>query len=151
VREVGGGVLKWAPFDEMLRPLMIDAQPIRASDRVDSARRHRCILGRPEHSKHASVRRTHLPVTRGATTVIGGQVSVIGYVIEGSEVRLVNASQAEHRDPVLEQFLVFLRRDLADHPERVAVFPASLLKRAQAAGSGVAIDHDAPVDGAIAL
>jgi antitoxin PrlF len=85
-------------------------------------------------------------------TVLGLQPGErIGYLIEGSEVRLVNASQLEHRDPVLEQFLVFLRRDLAIHPERVAVFPASLLKRAQVAGSGVAIDHEAPADGAIVL
>jgi antitoxin PrlF len=85
-------------------------------------------------------------------TVLGLQPGErIGYVIEGSEVRLVNASALEHRDPVLDRFLTFLGRDLANHPDRIEAFPRSLLERARAATTGVAIDHDAPIDGATAL
>lgn len=75
----------------------------------------------------------------------------IGYVIEGNEVRLVNASTLEHHDPLLDKFLAFLGRDLAKHPDRVEVFPASLLDRARAVTSGIAIDHEAPINGAIPL
>jgi antitoxin PrlF len=75
----------------------------------------------------------------------------IGYVIEGNEVRLVNASTLEHDDPVLDEFLAFLGRDIARHPDRVGVFPASLLERAQAMTSGIIIDHESTINGAIAL
>jgi antitoxin PrlF len=75
----------------------------------------------------------------------------LGYVIEGNDVRLVNASTLEHDDPVLHKFLAFLGRDLAKHPDRISAFPASLLKRARAVAAGVAIDHDAPLDGGITL
>ena len=75
----------------------------------------------------------------------------VGYVIEGNEIRLVNASTLEHDDPVLDRFLNFLGRDLAEHPDRVSLFPAPLLERARAITAGVTIDHDAPLDGAIAL
>lgn len=85
-------------------------------------------------------------------TVLGLQPGErIGYVIDGSEIRLVNASTIEHEDPVLDKFLAFLGRDLARHPERLSAFPESLLQRARAIASGVTIDHDAPIDGAIAL
>jgi antitoxin PrlF len=75
----------------------------------------------------------------------------LGYIIEGSDVRLVNASALEHEDPVLENFLTFLGRDLATHPDRLTAFPQSLLERAQAITSGIPIDHDASIDGAIVL
>jgi antitoxin PrlF len=85
-------------------------------------------------------------------TVLGLQPGErIGYVIEGSEVRLVNASVLEHSDPVLDKFLAFLGRDLAKHPERVDAFPVSLLERARAITSGIPLDHDSPIDGAVAL
>lgn len=85
-------------------------------------------------------------------TVLGLQPGErIGYVIDGNEIRLVNVSSLEHEDPVLDKFLAFLGRDLAKHPDRLAAFPASLLERARAIASGVAIDHQAPIDGVIAL
>lgn len=89
------------------------------------------------------------PAVRTVLGLEGGER--IGYVIEGNEVRLVNASSLEHEDPVLEKFLTFLGKDMAKHPERIAAFPPSLLRRAQAVASGVAIDHDESIDGAIAL
>jgi antitoxin PrlF len=75
----------------------------------------------------------------------------IGYIIEGSDVRLVNASALEHEDPVLENFLAFLGRDLAARPDRLTAFPPSLLERAAAITSGIRIDHDAAIDDAIGL
>ena len=85
-------------------------------------------------------------------TVLGLQPGErIGYVIEGNEIRLVNASALEHDDPVLDKFLSFLGRDLARHPDHVGAFPALLLARARAMTSGVVIDHESPIEGAIAL
>jgi antitoxin PrlF len=57
----------------------------------------------------------------------------------------------EDDDPVLNEFLAFLARDLAKRPDRVSVFPASLLARARDAARGVAIEHDEPLDGAVEL
>ena len=85
-------------------------------------------------------------------TVLGIQPGGrIGYLIEGSDVHLVNASSLDHDDPVLTGFLTFLGRDMAKHPDRLGVLPATLLARARAIASGVPIDHSAPIDGAIAL
>ena len=85
-------------------------------------------------------------------TVLGLQTGErLGYVIDGDQVRLVNASALEHDDPVLDEFMRFLGQDLASHPERLEAFPASLLRRARAATRGVRIDHNTPLDGATAL
>jgi antitoxin PrlF len=75
----------------------------------------------------------------------------IGYIIEGNQVRLVNASAVEHADPVIDRFLAFIGRDLEAHPERVRALPESLLKRARSLTRGVAIDHDAPIEGDVGL
>lgn len=101
-------------------------------------------------SKLTARSQTTLP--RAVRTVLGLDAGArIGYVIEGGNVRLVNASALENEDPVLENFLTFLGRDMAEHPERIAAFPKSLLRRAREATEGVAIDHDAPLDGAVDL
>jgi len=85
-------------------------------------------------------------------TVLGLQAGErVGYVIEGNEIRLVNASAVEHHDPVLDMFLVFLGRDLAEHPDKILALPALLVERARAISAGVAIDHEAPIDGDVAI
>lgn len=75
----------------------------------------------------------------------------VGYVIEGNEVKLVNASAQDHDDPVLDGFLRFLATDMARNPDRLAPFPEALLTRARELTAGIAIDHDAPIDGVTAL
>lgn len=72
----------------------------------------------------------------------------LGYVIEGNEVRLVNASAMEHVDRSIEDFLSFLGRDLGTH---VSAFPESLVARARALVRDVHIDHDAPIEGDVGL
>lgn len=75
----------------------------------------------------------------------------LGYIIQGDEVKLVNASAVEEvDDPVLERFLGMLTASIekADH---VAPFPPSLLERARAITEGIKIDHDSPIDGVTAL
>jgi len=76
----------------------------------------------------------------------------LGYIIEGNEVRLVNASALqEHEDPIVTGFLHLLASDLEAHPGRVKVFPSELLARAKELTEDVEIDHEAPIDGATAL
>lgn len=75
----------------------------------------------------------------------------IGYIIDGEEVRLVNASEDRRDDPVIEGFLAFLARDMEAHPERISPVPESLLARAQELWAKVDIDHDAPIEDAIEL
>lgn len=96
--------------------------------------------------------RSQTTVPPGVRKVLGLAAGErLGYIIEGDTVRLVNASALEHEDPTLQKFLAFLERDLERHPERFAAFPRALLERAQAAAAGVEIDHDAPIEGAVAL
>lgn len=72
----------------------------------------------------------------------------VGYVIEGNQVRLINATALEHEDPVIDRFLAFLARDM---DRNLTVFPASLLKRARALTRNVAVDHDAAIEGEVGL
>jgi len=96
--------------------------------------------------------RSQTTVPKGVRTVLGVRPGdQIGYLIEGTEVRLVSVAGAEHADPALEPFLEFLRADLSRHPERVTVFPREFIARIKALTKHVVIDHDAPIDGAVAL
>lgn len=72
----------------------------------------------------------------------------IGYVIEGNQVRLVNATALEHDDPAIDRFLAFLAGDM---DRNLSAFPASLLERARALTSNVVIDHDAEIEGDVGL
>jgi antitoxin PrlF len=97
-------------------------------------------------------KRSQTTVPRGVRSALGlGPGEKIGYIVEGNRVVLVNASATEHKDPVLTQFLAFVAKDLEDHPARVVGFPRHLLERARALTGRVPIDHDAPIEGAVAL
>lgn len=90
------------------------------------------------------------PAVREALHLEAGER--LGYVIEGDEVRLVNASAVEeHEDPVLHGFLALLASDLESHPSRVKVFPPELLARARVLTRDVEIDHEAPIEGVTAF
>ncbi len=77
----------------------------------------------------------------------------VGYLVEGDEVRLINATReaAGESDPVIERFLAFLAQDLEKRPDEIQPVPAWLLARARDLVEAVAIDHDAPIEGAIEL
>ncbi|MEX2530536.1 MAG: type II toxin-antitoxin system PrlF family antitoxin [Gemmatimonadota bacterium] len=76
----------------------------------------------------------------------------LGYIIEGNEVRLVNATALEeHEDPIITGFLELLASDLKTYPERVEAFPSELLERARELTKDVEIDHDAPIEGVTVL
>jgi antitoxin PrlF len=68
----------------------------------------------------------------------------IHYSIRPSgEVVLTRAEASEGEDPVLGQFLGFLARDIASHPERLRAVDAGLVQRLQSLVGGIEVDLDA--------
>ena len=55
---------------------------------------------------------------------------------------LTRAASPEADDPVLGQFLGFLARDIASHPERLQAVDAGLLQRLQSLIGGIEVDLD---------
>lgn len=73
-----------------------------------------------------------------------GKRDKIRYTIHpGGEVVLSRAEPTEEYDPVLGQFLGFLARDIASHPERLQVIDASFVQRLQSLTDGIEVDLDA--------
>ncbi|MBI4757166.1 MAG: type II toxin-antitoxin system PrlF family antitoxin [Betaproteobacteria bacterium] len=73
-----------------------------------------------------------------------GKRDKIHYTIRpGGEVVLSRAEPAEGDDPVLGQFLGFLARDIASHPERLQAIDASFVQRLQSLTGGIELDLDA--------
>lgn len=61
------------------------------------------------------------------------------------EVVLTRVDTAEVDDPVLAQFLSFLARDIASHPERLQAVDASFVQRLQSLTGNIEVDLDAPL------
>ncbi len=73
-----------------------------------------------------------------------GKRDKIQYTIRPSgEVVLSRAASQEDDDPVLGQFLGFLARDMASHPERLQAVDAGLVQRLQSLVDGIEVDLDA--------
>jgi len=73
-----------------------------------------------------------------------GKRDKIRYSIRPSgEVVLTRAEAFEGDDPVLGQFLGFLARDIASHPERLRAVDAGLVQRLQSLVGGIEVDLDA--------
>jgi len=71
-----------------------------------------------------------------------GKRDKIHYTIRpGGEVVLTRAEVVEE-DPVLGQFLGFLARDIASHPERLQGIDPSLVRRLQLLTGGIEVDLD---------
>lgn len=61
----------------------------------------------------------------------------------GGEVVLTRVEAPEGDDPVLGQFLGFLARDIASHPERLQAINTSLVQRIQSLVGGIEVDLNA--------
>ena len=61
------------------------------------------------------------------------------------EVVITRASDAQGEDPLLGQFLGFLARDIASHPERLRSVDTDFVQRIQSLVGSVEVDLDAPV------
>lgn len=73
-----------------------------------------------------------------------GKRDKIHYTIHPSgEVVLTRAETSEGDDPVLNRFLGFLARDIANHPDRLQALDASLVQRLESLVSGVEVDLNA--------
>jgi len=57
--------------------------------------------------------------------------------------RSASTEGCEVDDPVLGQFLSFLARDIASHPERLQAVDAGLVERLQSLVGGIEVDLDA--------
>jgi len=75
-----------------------------------------------------------------------GKRDKIHYTIRpNGEVVLSRAQAAEANDPVLGQFLDFLSRDIAHHPEHLQALDANFVQRLQSLTRGIEVDLDAPL------
>lgn len=75
-----------------------------------------------------------------------GKRDKIHYTIRpNGEVVLTRAEDSEAADPVLGQFLNFLARDVANHPERLQAVDAGLVQRLNALVGDIEVDLDAPL------
>ncbi len=72
-----------------------------------------------------------------------GKRDKIHYIIRDGEVVLTRAEVNDGDDPVLGQFLGFLARDIASHPERIQAVDTGLVQRIQSLVGGVKVDLDA--------
>lgn len=73
-----------------------------------------------------------------------GKRDKLHYAIRpNGEVVLTRADTVERQDPVLGQFLSFLAKDLADHPERLQAVDPELVQRIQSLVSNIEVDFDA--------
>jgi len=75
-----------------------------------------------------------------------GKRDKIHYTIRpNGEVVITRATHAEGDDPVIGQFLGFLARDIASHPERLQAVDSNLVARIQSLAGNVEVDLDAPL------
>lgn len=75
-----------------------------------------------------------------------GKRDKIHYTIRpNGEVVLSRAQAAEANDPVLSQFLSFLSRDIARHPEHLQALDTRFVQRLQVLTRGIDADLDAPL------
>lgn len=85
---------------------------------------------------------TTVPETVRRTLRLGKRDKLHYAIRPNGEVVLTRADTAEHQDPVLGQFLNFLAKDLADHPERLQGIDAQLVHRIQSLVGPVEVDFD---------
>ena len=86
---------------------------------------------------------TTVPETVRRALGLGKRDKVHYTIRPGGEVVLTRAASVEQDDPVLGQFLGFLARDIASHPERLQAVDAGLAQRLQSLVGGIEVDLDA--------
>lgn len=75
-----------------------------------------------------------------------GKHDKIHYTVRSNgEVVLTRAEVLQDDDPVMGQFLVFLARDIADHPERLRAINSDLVQRLNSLVSGAEVNLDSPL------
>ena len=75
-----------------------------------------------------------------------GKRDKIHYTIRpGGEIVLTRVDAPEVDDPVLGQFLGFLARDIASHPERLQAIDSDFVQHLQSLTGGIEVDLDTPL------
>jgi antitoxin PrlF len=69
----------------------------------------------------------------------------IHYTIRPTGEVVLTRAETSEDDSVLGQFLSFLARDIASHPERLQAVDASLVARIHALAGDIEVDLDAPL------
>jgi antitoxin PrlF len=86
---------------------------------------------------------TTVPETVRRALRLGKRDKIHYAVRPNGEVVLTRAEASKGDDPVLGQFLGFLARDIASHPERLRAVDAGLVQRLQSLVGGIEVDLDA--------
>jgi len=72
-----------------------------------------------------------------------GKRDEIRYELKDGNVVISRAEAAAEADPGMSQFLSFLAKDIAAHPERVKAVDAGFVERLRGLAEGVDVDLDA--------
>jgi len=89
---------------------------------------------------------TTVPETVRRALRLGKRDKILYSIRPSGEVVLTRSTSPEGLeadDPVLGQFLGFLARDMASHPERLQAVDADLVDRLQSLVGGIEVDLDA--------
>lgn len=85
---------------------------------------------------------TTVPETVRRALRLGKRDKILYTIRPGGEVVLRRADTSAGDDPVLGEFLGFLARDMASHPERLQAVDAGFLQRLQSLTGGIEVDVD---------
>lgn len=88
---------------------------------------------------------TTVPETVRRALKLGKRDKIHYSIRPDGEVVLTRAAPVQGEDPVLGQFLGFLARDIASHPERLQTIDAGLVHRIQSLVGNVEVDLDVPL------
>jgi antitoxin PrlF len=88
---------------------------------------------------------TTVPETVRRALKLGKRDKIHYSIRPDGAVLLTRAAHANDADPVLGQFLGFLVRDIASHPDRLQGIDAGLVLRLQALAGDADVDLDAPL------
>ncbi len=88
---------------------------------------------------------TTVPETVRRALRLGKRDKIHYSIRPGGEVVLTRAEHNEGEDPVIGQFLSFLARDMATHPERLQAVDTGLVERIHSLVGGIDVDLDAPL------
>ncbi len=86
---------------------------------------------------------TTVPETVRRALKLGKRDKIHYSIRADGQILLKRAASATDEDPLLGQFLSFLARDIASHPERVRAIDASLVKRIRSLTGKVKLDLNA--------
>ena len=86
---------------------------------------------------------TTVPETERRALHLGKRDKIHYTIRPGGEVVLSRADTSEENDPVLGQFIGFLARDIANHPERLQSIDAGFVQRLKSLTDGIEVNLDA--------